>query len=69
MTMTHTRTLRVRRLGRMEYGAALKLQKETELAVRDGGQPDTLLLARQLPSGEQREAALEHAGAERRGRH
>ncbi|MBA3765563.1 MAG: lipoyl(octanoyl) transferase LipB [Acidobacteria bacterium] len=45
MTMTHTRTLHVRRLGRMEYGAALKLQKETELAVRDGAQqPDTLLL-------------------------
>ena len=45
MTATHTRALRVRRLGRMEYGAALKLQKETELAVRDGAQqPDTLLL-------------------------
>ena len=38
------RTLRVRRLGRMEYGAALALQKETELAVRDCRQPDTLLL-------------------------
>ena len=36
--------LRVIKLGRLEYGAALQLQKETELAVRDGGQPDTLLL-------------------------
>ncbi len=38
------RPLKVRRLGRMEYGAALAIQKETELAVRDGRQPDTLLL-------------------------
>jgi lipoyl(octanoyl) transferase len=38
------RTLRVRRLGRLEYGAALAIQKETELAVRDRLQPDTLLL-------------------------
>lgn len=36
--------LRVRKLGRLEYGAALQLQKETEFAVRDGRQPDTLLL-------------------------
>jgi lipoate-protein ligase B len=28
----------------MEYGAALAIQKETELAVRDRRQPDTLLL-------------------------
>ncbi len=28
----------------MDYGAALNIQKETELAVRDGRQPDTLLL-------------------------
>jgi lipoyl(octanoyl) transferase len=28
----------------MEYGAALAIQKETELAVRDCQQPDTLLL-------------------------
>ena len=28
----------------MEYGAAYQLQKETELAVRAGTQPDTLLL-------------------------
>jgi lipoyl(octanoyl) transferase len=38
------RTLRVRRLGRLEYGAALNLQKETERAVLSGAQPDTLLL-------------------------
>ena len=36
--------LLVRMAGRVEYGAALALQKETELAVRDGRQPDTLLL-------------------------
>ena len=36
--------LRVKKLGRLEYEAALKLQKETELAVKDGKQPDTLLL-------------------------
>jgi lipoyl(octanoyl) transferase len=38
------RTLRVRRLGRLEYGAALAVQKETERAVLMGQQPDTLLL-------------------------
>ncbi|HEV7859380.1 MAG TPA: lipoyl(octanoyl) transferase LipB [Pyrinomonadaceae bacterium] len=38
------RTLRVKRLGRLEYGAALAVQKETELAVCKGQQPDTLLL-------------------------
>ncbi|MDT5122847.1 MAG: lipoyl(octanoyl) transferase [Acidobacteriota bacterium] len=38
------RTLRVRRLGRLEYGAALAVQKETERAVLVGEQPDTLLL-------------------------
>jgi lipoyl(octanoyl) transferase len=38
------RALRVRRLGRLEYGAALALQKETERAVLAGEQPDTLLL-------------------------
>ena len=36
--------LRVHRLGRMEYGAALAIQKETERAVLEGRQPDTLLL-------------------------
>jgi lipoyl(octanoyl) transferase len=38
------RTLRVERLGRVEYGAALDLQKQTERAVLTGEQPDTLLL-------------------------
>jgi lipoyl(octanoyl) transferase len=40
----HARHLRVRRLGRLEYGEALRVQKETELAVRDRREPDTLLL-------------------------
>jgi lipoate-protein ligase B len=38
------RRLLIKKVGRIEYGAALQLQKETELAVRDGQQPDTLLL-------------------------
>jgi lipoyl(octanoyl) transferase len=38
------RTLRVRRLGRLEYGAALAVQKETERCVLMGQEPDTLLL-------------------------
>jgi len=38
------RTLRVERLGRVEYGAALEIQKQTERAVLNGEQPDTLLL-------------------------
>ncbi len=38
------RTLRVERLGRVEYGAALDLQKQTERAVLTKEQPDTLLL-------------------------
>ena len=38
------RTLKVRRLGRLEYGAAYQIQKETERAVKEGAQPDTLLL-------------------------
>ena len=38
------RTLRVERLGRVEYGAAVDLQKQTERAVLTGAQPDTLLL-------------------------
>lgn len=38
------RNLLVQRLGRVEYGAALALQKETERAVLSGAQPDTLLL-------------------------
>lgn len=39
-----TRALDVRRLGRLEYGVALRIQKETELVVRERQQPDTLLL-------------------------
>lgn len=38
------RQLLVQRLGRVEYGAALQLQKETERAVQSGTHPDTLLL-------------------------
>jgi lipoyl(octanoyl) transferase len=38
------RILRVERLGRVDYTAALDLQKETERAVLTGAQPDTLLL-------------------------
>src|SRR5438067_207654 len=38
------RTLKVERLGRVEYGAALDVQKRTERAVLRGEQPDTLLL-------------------------
>ncbi|MCA1557506.1 MAG: lipoyl(octanoyl) transferase LipB, partial [Acidobacteria bacterium] len=38
------RVLRIRRLGRMDYGAALALQKETERVVQAGTEPDTLLL-------------------------
>src|SRR5436190_11014964 len=38
------RQLRVERLGRVEYGAALEIQKQTERAVLTGAQPDTLLL-------------------------
>jgi lipoate-protein ligase B len=38
------RTLKVERLGRVEYGAALEVQKRTERAVLTGEQPDTLLL-------------------------
>lgn len=38
------RELLVQRLGRVEYGAALALQKETERAVLSAAQPDTLLL-------------------------
>ena len=38
------RVLRVKRLGRVEYAAALELQKQTERAVLTGAQTDTLLL-------------------------
>jgi lipoyl(octanoyl) transferase len=39
-----SRTLKVRRLGRVEYGEAYRIQKETEMAVRRRERPDTLLL-------------------------
>lgn len=38
------RLLRVRRLGVMDYAAALRVQKETEIAVKTRTAPDTLLL-------------------------
>ena len=38
------RNLKVERLGRVEYGAALDVQKQTERAVLTAEQPDTLLL-------------------------
>jgi lipoyl(octanoyl) transferase len=38
------RELMVRRLGRVDYESALALQKETERAVQNHTQPDTLLL-------------------------
>lgn len=44
MTAMRQRRLRVRRLGRLEYGAAYQVQQETERAVREGTAPDTLLL-------------------------
>src|SRR2546430_12551659 len=44
------RTLKVERLGRVEYGAALAIQKQTERAVLTGAQPDTLLLLEHSPT-------------------
>jgi lipoyl(octanoyl) transferase len=38
------RKLLIKKLGRVEYAAALRIQTQTELAVKDGQQPDTLLL-------------------------
>ena len=38
------RVLTVRRLGRLAYGAAYQIQKETERAVKEGAQSPTLLL-------------------------
>src|SRR5713101_4038544 len=38
------RTLKVERLGRVEYAAGLDIQKQTKRAVLTGEQPDTLLL-------------------------
>jgi lipoyl(octanoyl) transferase len=42
--VNHKRKLRIKKLGRVEYGEALGIQQETELAVKQGDQPDTLLL-------------------------
>src|SRR6185437_2767830 len=42
--MSERRTLKVEQLGRVEYGAALDIQKACERAVLAGTQPDTLLL-------------------------
>src|SRR5258705_9207532 len=44
VSVNKKRRLRVKKLGRVEYGAALQLQKETELAVKNDQEPDTLLL-------------------------
>jgi lipoyl(octanoyl) transferase len=44
MTHARQRNLKVECLGRVEYGAALDIQKQTERAVLTGEQPDTLLL-------------------------
>src|SRR5260370_42210264 len=38
------RALKVERLGRVEYGAALEIQKQTERTVLTGAQADTLFL-------------------------
>jgi lipoyl(octanoyl) transferase len=42
--MMKERKLLVQRLGLVDYETALTIQKETELAVKAGDQPDTLLL-------------------------
>lgn len=42
--MINQRKLLVQRLGLVDYKSALEIQKETELAVKSGLQPDTLLL-------------------------
>src|SRR5690348_7064070 len=42
--MTNERKLLVQRLGLVEYESALAIQKQTELAVKSGVRPDTLLL-------------------------
>jgi lipoyl(octanoyl) transferase len=44
------RVLRVERLGRVEYAAALAIQKQTERAVLAGTQADTLLLLEHPPT-------------------
>lgn len=44
VSVEEKKQLLIKKLGRVEYGAALSLQKDTELAVKEGRQPDTLLL-------------------------
>ena len=44
LAIMRQRVLKVERLGRVEYGAGLEIQKQTERAVLTGEQPDTLLL-------------------------
>ncbi len=44
MTGSEQRTLKVERLGRVEYAAGLEIQKRTEASVLTGAQTDTLLL-------------------------
>src|SRR4030081_1408033 len=44
MTRREQRTLKVERLGRVEYAAGLEIQKQTEASVLTGEQTDTLLL-------------------------
>lgn len=42
--MNEKRRLEIKKLGRVDYEDALRIQRETEVAVRDGLEPDTLLL-------------------------
>jgi lipoyl(octanoyl) transferase len=44
IAVNEQRKLLVKRLGRVEYGEALAIQKTTELAVKEGREIDTLLL-------------------------
>jgi lipoyl(octanoyl) transferase len=44
MTRSEQRTLKVERLGRVEYDAGLEIQKQTEASVLTSEQTDTLLL-------------------------
>ena len=43
-SVNEKRRLVVKRLGRVEYGAAIQAQRDTALRVKEGEQPDTLLL-------------------------
>ena len=49
-TLGGMRHLKVERLGRIDYAAALELQKKTERAVLTGAQADTLLLLEHPPT-------------------